>query len=87
MTSVTLPSTIEEIKQYAFDDCSNLKEVRLNEGLKRIGYNAFSDTIVKEIFIPSTVSDINLTAFSEGAVISGVEIIPKKLKNDKFIKI
>ena len=60
LTSVSLPSTLKELKGAVFVDCSSLTEVKLPEGLKSIGQNCFSRcTKLKKINIPSTVVSID----------------------------
>ena len=39
--SVTIPSSIYEIQDYAFAECKNLKEIVIPEGVKNIGDDAF----------------------------------------------
>ena len=66
LTSVSLPSTLKELKGAVFVDCSSLTEVKLPEGLKSIGQNCFSRcTKLKKINIPSTV--ISIDEGSDGA--------------------
>ena len=48
--------------------CLNLKSIELNEGLRKIGRNAFEYTKIKRVKIPSTVEDIQAEAFDEGNV-------------------
>ena len=46
-------------------NCSNLREVELNEGLQKIGRMAFvSCPSLKSIKLPSTVTEIGINAFS-----------------------
>ncbi|WP_373888030.1 leucine-rich repeat domain-containing protein, partial [Metamycoplasma hominis] len=61
--SITIPSSVKEIGWYAFYGCKNLKEVILNEGLERIGYDAFWNTHIESITIPSSVKEIEECAF------------------------
>lgn len=42
ITSVTLPNTILEIQDYAFQDCNNLTAVYLPDGITKIGIKAFA---------------------------------------------
>ena len=54
-----MPSTLTEIGGCAFLNCSNLKSVGLNEGLIKIGEDAFKGTKIESIVIPSTVEEID----------------------------
>ncbi|MBQ5995027.1 MAG: leucine-rich repeat domain-containing protein, partial [Clostridia bacterium] len=56
ITSVTLPDTITSIGDGAFDGCSKLKTVKLNQGLQTIGGYAFRGTIIESISIPKSVT-------------------------------
>lgn len=55
---VEIPSSVREISPCAFESCFKLQEVTLSEGLQHIGQDAFHDTAVQSLFIPSTVSSI-----------------------------
>lgn len=61
---VVMPNSLEEIGDLAFNKCSRLRTVVLNEGLKTIGRNAFRGTKVKSIHIPASVEWIGSGAFS-----------------------
>ncbi|MEX1819626.1 leucine-rich repeat domain-containing protein [Metamycoplasma hominis] len=63
-TKVTIPSSIKEIGRRAFSGCTNLEEVSLNEGLEKIGDEAFSNTNIESIIIPDSVKEIGRRAFS-----------------------
>ena len=58
LEKVVIPGSIETIGISAFERCSNLTEVVLNDGLKEIGLNSFSSTAITEIYIPKTVTSI-----------------------------
>ena len=70
LTSITLPSTLEEIAEGCFADCSQLTQITLPESLKKIGGFAFqSCDNIKEITIPASVREIGQDAFT----LSGIE--------------
>ena len=64
-TSVTLPSSITSIDDYAFQDAKNLTSVVLNEGLLSIGDRAFERTSLESVVIPNSVTEIGESAFRE----------------------
>lgn len=64
LESVELPSTLESIGEYAFYYCRRLTTVNLPSRLKTIDSYAFSDTSLKEIHIPSSVTSIGGNAFN-----------------------
>ncbi len=61
---VVLGKGVKTIGNNAFMCCSNLKEVKLNEGLEQIGELAFASTGASEIVIPESVSSIGGGAFN-----------------------
>eukprot|EP00980_Cylindrotheca_fusiformis_P016429 scaffold4897_cov129-Cylindrotheca_fusiformis.AAC.6 len=66
LTIVDLPSTVQVIDDFAFQECKLLFRLGLNEGLERIGRCAFSRCIsLKEVSFPSTVKVIDNGAFEE----------------------
>ena len=62
--SISLPNTVKEIDDHAFNTCPNLHSVILNDGLKRIGSNAFIDCEkLGGITLPSSLEEIGPSAF------------------------
>ena len=70
--SIVIPSSVKEIDDYAFYDCSNLSKVTLNEGLEQIGLFAFQGTKITSIIIPSSVNKICYFAFGNCSNLSKV---------------
>lgn len=65
-SKVILPKTVTSIAPDAFNNCKNLKEVVLSEGLTYIGECAFRMCpLLDNITIPDTVLDIMANAFCE----------------------
>ena len=58
LISVEIPSNIQTIGVYCFQDCTKLKIVKLNEGLKTIYGGAFTNTGIKDLIIPHSVTTI-----------------------------
>ena len=58
LTKVTLPNTITEIGSYAFEYCTNLKEINLSgcTKLKSIGNGAFANSGLTEINLSNCIS-------------------------------
>lgn len=80
VTSVTLPSTAERIEELAFDGCTNLSSVNLNEGLYYIGARAFKNNrSLTSIWLPSTVTELDYAAFCFTGLTSAY--IPATVKN------
>lgn len=56
--------TVTGIREYAFDQCTDIPSVKLPKTLKQIEYSAFNGcTALKEIIIPASVDTIYNTAF------------------------
>lgn len=67
ITECTLPSTIRVLEDYAFALCNNMEKITLNEGLITICDGAFlSEAKLKELTIPSTVTNVTEDAFITG---------------------
>ena len=54
--NVTLPSTITAIDESALAGCRSVKEIKLHEGVEKIGNDAFSFTSLSSIEIPASVT-------------------------------
>ena len=62
--SYTVPSTVTEISHYAFQNCFQLEEVILPDGLEGIGKGAFFNCDnLESIIIPESVTWIDYNAF------------------------
>lgn len=75
-TSFVMPETIEQIDDSAFRGCG-LSSITLNNGLKRIGHNAFSDNQIKKIDVPATVESMEVDAFQGDNQLIRVSISPE----------
>ncbi len=56
--SVEIPPNVIAIADYAFEDCEELKVVKLSQGLREIGSRAFFGCHLDYIKIPPSVNDI-----------------------------
>ena len=63
ITEIEMTTPCDSIREGTFRDCPNLTKITIGEGLKYIGYNAFSNSPVKEANLPSTLRDISSYAF------------------------
>ena len=84
ITSLILPSTLEEIGFYAFDSCNSLMcEISFPESIKTIGDFAFSNSSIKgNLSLPHNLETIGERAFQNCKSLTGSLRIP-----DKVIKI
>ncbi len=85
LTSVTLPSGISSLGDYAFSNSRSLSSINFPDGLNKIGANAFLNCgNLKTITIPSSV-----TSFDNAFVGSGLESVTfagglKKISSNAF---
>lgn len=63
ITEIEMATPCDSILGGTFSDCPNLTKITIGEGLKYIGYGAFSNSPVKEANLPSTLRDISSYAF------------------------
>lgn len=63
ITEIEMTTPCDSILGETFSNCPNLTKITIGEGLKYIGYNAFSNSPVKEANLPSTLRDISSNAF------------------------
>ena len=64
LESFSVPGGTLTVGEYAFEDCFDLKEVRLPEGLQKLGHGAFRNcTKLERIEIPSADFEIGTAVF------------------------
>ena len=72
---IILPSSIKEIKEFAFYACFSLKEIAIPEGIVEIGQGAFAGCSALESFtFPSTVKKIGKAAFRDCDSLQSINI-------------
>ena len=64
---IIYPEYMEEIPDYAFYGCKNLKEVVL-KNIKKTGRNIFENTKIKSITFPQTLEELDLCTFKKSVV-------------------
>ena len=71
LTSVTIPSSVTAIGNYAFYDCSKLTDITIPSSVTTIGDYAFKDCkSLTSVTIPSSVTTIGRSAFSGSGLTS-----------------
>lgn len=71
ITSVKMPDTIKEIRDYAFAGNKNLTSVTLSKKLKVIGVNAFWNCKnLTQIDLPESIEKVGVYAFSDSGLTS-----------------
>lgn len=79
LEQIVIPEGVEEIEEYAFSDCSKLKELTLPSTLRVIGIFAFRNSGLETIVIPEGVEEIETSAFSECSKLKEL-ILPSTLR-------
>jgi len=73
VTIVRFHPSVTEVDDYMFMECEQLKKVVFNEGLKKIGRNAFYGCRqLEQINLPSTLFEVDASAFRECAILRDV---------------
>ena len=72
ITSVSFPSCYTIIEDEAFNACTNLKTVSLNEGLKEIRYCGFWNTGMTSVVLPKSLETLGNGAFQSCSNLSSV---------------
>jgi outer membrane protein OmpA-like peptidoglycan-associated protein len=76
LNTITIPSAVEEIGEYAFRDTTQLVQMNFasNSQLDYIDYGAFKNTRLSTITIPSMVNTIDRNAFLDTPYLSSIEV-------------
>ena len=82
-TSISIPSTVTEIKEGALSECINLQSVSLPMGLEKIGNYAFSEcSSLTEIYIWGSVTEIGSSVFDKCTALESIDVSEN---NEHFI--
>lgn len=68
LTSIVIPSNVKRIGISAFNRCSELHEVKIDEGVEEIEEYSFSQTGIENIIFPSSCRAFNESAFSNSSI-------------------
>ena len=49
---------ITAIDRYAFNECYNLKAIEIPDGYTAIGFSAFRDTLITELILPPSITNL-----------------------------
>ena len=75
LTSITLPNTIHNIREYAFEGCSGLESVVIPNSVTSIGENVFCNcTSLSSATLPDTIKYIPAAAFGNCSSLTSIEI-------------
>ena len=75
ISSISIPGSVQTIEESAFDTCSDLEQLTLNEGIITIGNTAFykCDSLTN-IVIPDSVRQILYAAFKRDASFTTINV-------------
>lgn len=85
LVSVTFPSTVKIVEARSFYNCVNLKTVKMNSGLEKIGSFCFYGTALETVTIPESVKLVGSGAFSKAAKLKKVNIKGKNIRFDASV--
>ncbi len=68
LASVSMPESVTSIGDYAFNSCLCLSGIYIPEGVTYIGKCAFKNTVITDISIPSSVSEIGDAALASNSL-------------------
>ena len=78
INKVTIPSQIKRICSFSFDECQNLRTIGFSENsmLHSIGKKAFSSSLIRSLYIPASVEELQEGWCCETAKLKKVTISP-----------
>ena len=66
LKTITIPGTVKKIPDSAFENCTYLTEVTMENGVENIGYAAFRNCgMLEKVSIPLSVTSIGESAFNQ----------------------
>jgi len=69
LKKVVLPDTITAIWAYTFQDCTSLETIVIPENVLCIMENAFTNTVIKYVYIHEALDDLRANAFDSDCVL------------------
>ena len=86
---VAIPDSVKKIGKYAFDGCTGLKEIVLNNGIETLGRSFLRNTEVTELMIPKTVINADNALSGTKSLVKvtfeeGIEKIPDDILREYY---
>lgn len=63
MEEICIPKNVTVLYDHCFANCTALKSITIEEGLKEIGMNAFYGTAIESIIIPASIEKMDTDTF------------------------
>ncbi|MBQ4562459.1 MAG: leucine-rich repeat domain-containing protein [Clostridia bacterium] len=74
VTSINIPSSVKNIGDNAFHNCTAVTEINIAEGVQTIGEYAFDNAAITSLTIPNSVTTIESWAFSDSKNLADIHI-------------
>ena len=77
MIRVSLPESLTEIAAKTFKNCVNLAQIRLPGNLRRLGFECFAGTALRDVMVPASVQAVEERAFADCKQLVAVNFVPE----------
>ncbi len=75
VTKLAIPADVAAVKDYAFYNCTHIKEITIPENVKTIGSYAFGKCSgITQLTVPKTVTSLGLGAFEGCSLLSSITL-------------
>jgi hypothetical protein len=85
ITKATFPSTLKVLDLQCFKNCTSLSDVSFDEGLTEIGRQAFMNTGLVDVVLPTTLTDIKTGAFANCTSMKTLDVKATDLTLEDYI--
>ena len=75
LTSATIPNSVTNIGEFAFEDCFSLTSVMIPNSVTTIGVEAFTDTGLTSVTIPNSVTNLGYYTFQSCPRLTNINVV------------